>query len=1076
MIFPPDSNLDVTDIPIDKHGYDNVNGAAINSGVVIAHCYINSFCPFVMVPKEEQSLVFNSETLNKNIIKYLDNGNFEQTLTTTEGVDGVNFQISQIYRHSFLYTKTGTKNKDNTCVWSELKATSVAGDAKKVKDAYKEHQSWKVVPSIFDISKDTDDICNQDVVWEYRSEKRVDRTIDRDIKEDYNLSSDADVLTIDRDNIQILSQKASFSKSGEGVHWKIDKKTNLYKGEDFYVTFFKDSNLSTAKAKGKHPIPDSSEYYCLEPGAKYGSINLNNFGHSSKDIELKDAKNIDNHPLSLYNQAYYVIEIGVKDNDHNYFIIIAEKANPVFLHRFRIGDSTGKGGTPKQWKARILSDCKSIGGDSLIKAKSFTVYVRNHLGKIVIQFTGLDKDVAPWVIDRNDWVVDDDGSEGNSGKGSGVTEIEIDKKVIMFVPDAKVSIWGGNLLCSLSFGPLVYNRGRYDFVFPVGDITTSSDVELRVSPDNLVPFPKWFSLPYGVKKNVRLSVSDIEIQEIQSNIEYPGESVETKGKNKKMFTQQSQIYIDTDGERDGNFYYGPPIQSTGVKIYSGKNKKDGKIFDVYNDYKSVIEAQIGEVINDDSKRISKFKVNITLETGSHTFESKKTRGIKNPKDSPKSGGGVWKVDRCKTPVMSFLRVVSDTDHSSKWSDQSFFLDVSDHVMEFTQSWSASSFHEMEHTGTLKFLLNDNMFIENDVKEQMYALQNKAFYVQVWGGYRDEDYTRMNAVYPLFTGLCMGGNIEYSWNKRIMTCKLYDYTKILRDQRFFNAPFYDGVRDVNAIYDILSLASFKSFDVFDPAFLVRQMAERGAYLDAGPISHVNGRDFITNSYTLPSGYDRLEQAYFKPEDASPMYDELIHIAKIAGKLFYFDELGIAHYEEYRDLIVNEASGAGGLEFLPLFEFTTNPQYYVGQMIFSKIDWGYNVDEIFNNIKLFTSTPNMTPIVHDSINWNSLYNPKSEGFLGYTKMYYQANGAWGSLKAVQAVAKQYVIQFKPAVHSSFETYGVPLKALDFISINGEKARVMKVEHTLDPASNRWWMMVETERFQTVKPFSYGALEKG
>ena len=105
MIFPPDYNLDVTDIPIDKHGYADVDGAAINSGVVIAHCYINSFCPFVMAPKEEQSLVFNSETLNKEMIKYFDNGNFERILTTTEGTDGVNFQVSNIYRHSFLYQK-----------------------------------------------------------------------------------------------------------------------------------------------------------------------------------------------------------------------------------------------------------------------------------------------------------------------------------------------------------------------------------------------------------------------------------------------------------------------------------------------------------------------------------------------------------------------------------------------------------------------------------------------------------------------------------------------------------------------------------------------------------------------------------------------------------------------------------------------------------------------------------------------------------------------------------------------------------------------------------------------------------
>ena len=68
-------------------------------------------------------------------------------------------------------------------------------------------------------------------------------------------------------------------------------------------------------------------------------------------------------------------------------------------------------------------------------------------------------------------------------------------------------------------------------------------------------------------------------------------------------------------------------------------------------------------------------------------------------------------------------------------------------------------------------------------------------------------------------------------------------------------------------------------------------------------------------------------------------------------------------------------------------------------------------------------------------------------------------------VDAVNK-YSVAFKPKIRVTFETYGVPLRATDFVSINGGVVRVVKVDHSFNPAENKWWMKVECERYQVVE----------
>jgi len=101
------------------------------------------------------------------------------------------------------------------------------------------------------------------------------------------------------------------------------------------------------------------------------------------------------------------------------------------------------------------------------------------------------------------------------------------------------------------------------------------------------------------------------------------------------------------------------------------------------------------------------------------------------------------------------------------------------------------------------------------------------------------------------------------------------------------------------------------------------------------------------------------------------------------------------------------------------------------------------------------------------FEQIWNPESEGFLGYRKPFYQSNGIFGGVETVRnALAKYAKMKFPPAI-MSFETYGVPgLKALDIITLDGNLFYITDIAHDIDPSTNRHWMNVSGE---WLKPFT-------
>ena len=539
----------------------------------------------------------------------------------------------------------------------------------------------------------------------------------------------------------------------------------------------------------------------------------------------------------------------------------------------------------------------------------------------------------------------------------------------------------------------------------------------------------------------------------------------------------------------GTFYYEHPIKEMSDAWGAAHIKQ------------SLLTVRKYKKLNDAGTRHQAFNALIGMACGDHSFTYAWWDIPKPPGQNAIFGGteefdlnsvgdlddDAWYLPNCKTPILSMLRLIADESPSPRWNDGTtvnsgtaatpfhvtspYFIEATDNVMSFSHSWSASNWWEIEHTGTLQFYLNDSMAVDNNVTSVLLALQNKNFYVEIWAGYSPciganwDSCSRQRGFYKLFTGIAQGGQVEKQYGKNIMTSKVVDYTHVLRSVKIFNSPWFDGMKDINAINEIMRMGGFRGTGGFDPLSLISALSD---YADRrGPnvfFHHFDGRLFKMEAFALPSGYSRLEQPGFKFKDGQSLMDAITDISKKSAKTFYFDEFGIAHYENVQDMI--EADYLGKVSLAPLFQFSTNPEIIGGQIVFNKVERGYDMATTTNHIKIMSNTPDMHLIIKDALDWGSVENPEQEGFLGYIKTLYQQEGMFGSLRAVVNAIRKYKVTWRPKVNLRFETYGLPLRANDMITLDGEVSRVMKVNHSLNAQSNRWWMEVECMRYQPVK----------
>lgn len=1094
---------------------------AEQAGIVELRCFINNVCPFTESPRKEDIIIFNDRTMARILPKLPD----KEILTYTPGLEGIHFFPRYVYRHNYIFkAKTELYEEWSTATYEEVMINNFdryyqevnSNTKQQVPGAfatrYRQEQSWIVDSAVFESESGSNIEECADAEWYYQpmTISASDESL-QDQYYDYTASYFAEhAATLDPDTgklkegespkivkklIQVPVQTNVYNKEQKPVHWKLYKRTPLYRGEDFFIRFFKKAKVTNIDTSNEPTPRFNDPHYDILDVKADRIVNIHGVKRRCNNavVPLKSGtEDLDSEAFNLYNQAYYLIELGLERDDANYFILITEKNPPVFIMRQYIGNGD---------LSRVLSAYDKVKGAQLINADDFLMTVRNHLGKIVIQFEVGGSSLPPWVIQRTDWYPRQDPVSG---------EIVIDEKFRnMSVPRGRMTIWGGNLRCGFAFGPLQYKKNLISFVYPPQELDKNDKYDLAfdpgLTPENVGADYKGafesnpFFLPSGGSHHVMLSSASVYLEELEKFVYLPNEAPQ----DYELFTQDAQFYSEyheqlrgndphglvTPTWKEGYFFYGPTIKEFPDAYAGATNWKH-----------SLLTVKKYRYLNDESTRHQAFDVIIGMMCGDHiytntTWSYPNNAAYEPVKDQPIShnnqpntpdtlfdtGIYEWMLPNCKTPILTHMRLIADESPDPRWEDGTtvrrgisktpldntspYFFDATDHVMNYSESWSANSWAEVEHTGTLQFYLNREMTrVENNVTDLLLSLQNKSFYVDIWAGYRNCSACKFVGLFKLFTGVCHGGTIDYQYNKNILTCKVEDYTTVLRGERFFNSPWYDGMKDINAIWEILQMVGFRSVGKYDSGRVIRGLSDM-ANMSNNQVffHHWDGRPFKMEPFALPSGYNRLEQPGFKFNDGEALYDAIVKISQKAAKTFYFDQFGQARYEDLQDVI--EQDYLGRVPLTPLFYFTTNPEYFGGMLVHNKVERSFDVKGISNHIKILSNTPDFHILVRDALNWHTVENPAMEGFLGFKKTFYQAEGMFGSKIAVVNAINKYKVMWRPKVHVKFETYGLPLRANDIISLNGEVTRVIRVNHNIDARQNQWWMEVECMRYQPI-----------
>ena len=1056
---------DIRKIPDDKEPSTNFSGdtPSSQSGVVQLICKINRRAPFNKSADMDDVLVFNSQS-TKN---WGDMG----LISTIPGTEGLFLTPMTFDRHNFLahYVPDFSAITDPV---ENIEGELASEDIKELpsqeftfvngEPVYKKDQRWIISPSLFNKyvapassnpleNNPLFDNCYHLPVWRYEKTPAAYGSNKGDTPEN---------------NILIPVQQMSTTCNSIGIHWGLRKETKLFKGEDFFVRFYrKAEEIDVPDGVGSPDSdPDNIDYSFndsyLEPlNVRSGSVTTVK-DECGDDVEIKinagvveydDNNNpIDEKSFDFIDQAYYIIHMGI-GTFHEYFLLITQRSAPRLVRiedgrSIVVSDFTN----PVNMNDDSNSFGRTISGNDLISADWFQVMVRNHLGHLAISFETSGGIVSnTWVVRRFDLKGTDNDSDIQSQKRP--------VPVVTYIPESYISLYGGNLKSGFMFGPVQYKRkqsnrtseGNRKLTVPPpqtkqsrqekcnrrdtsessnslenekGDLRELSESE----KDNRV------ALPLYSKHFLKLTSTDESVLDLIQYNEGP--------EQEKLFTQDANLFVEEhDGEPvqyRGSFFKRDPIKASQPQRGSEIRVRKGP------------DRQV-----DQAKRVELFRVEIELVPGNHEFDSG------------------WVLEDCKTPIMTMVRLVSESDGNPRWESRE--IDVSEHVLSFNDSWSAQDFSKIEHTGNIQFLLNRGAQYFNDQTDALHDLVDKAFYIEIWAGYRDTEevsesrlgrqnvnYSRLSQFYKLFTGICFGGNINTEMGRKVMDCQILDYMKVLEDNLFFNSPFFDGVRDWNAVKKILDMASFRDQGDDQPGSLIRKYANSDQETVRGVTP--DGRPAISSLYVLPSSYSRLQNPFFKFDDGKKFSDGITEIAERGGKVFFFDAHGIAHFDSYFDynVIKSLRGGESAINDLVMFRYTTNPNIWSGQIAHNAVDYQRTVTDVFNHVKIMSNTPDFNILFLDDVQWDQIDDPTVEGFIGYMKSVFQREGVFGSLESSKNVLEFYKAMQRPPLVLKFESWGLPVRSLDLIYLNNVIARVMKVDTEINPSENLWWNTFECE----------------
>lgn len=363
-------------------------------------------------------------------------------------------------------------------------------------------------------------------------------------------------------------------------------------------------------------------------------------------------------------------------------------------------------------------------------------------------------------------------------------------------------------------------------------------------------------------------------------------------------------------------------------------------------------------------------------------------------------------------------------------------DVTCAVLSCDLTWSASSFTEFSHTGSLRLLMRPPTQVP--IPE---SYTNRALYLTI-DAYWQNGQENGDKQTRIFTGMTVGSSIEQTAETDIMVLQIEDYMNALEGCKFVLSPYYDGMVAKLAVKDIVRQLGLPSDNIMSGS---NQITDADDPLD----------------YGLPFN-NPFEQPQFRFKMGSSLKSGVLKIAELDLKSVFFDEFGNFHYD----------SIPGGIfaseDSTPVEDFVTSPKNGDAmRVVWNTFSSGRHINDVFNVISVGTVDKKTgQPIYIGDAFEDSIFNPGAEGYLGFRKHLIINDPAIGSAPAAGRYLTTYANRVTiPPYTFKFETFGrAGLRPLSIVTIDGAPARIMNISMHADAKENNWWMNLECEWFDS------------
>ena len=936
----------------------------------------------------------------------------------------------------------------------------------------------------------------------------------------------------------------SISDESPGIHCSFTKATPIFPGEDFTINFKKQATNPIAIVEDTDIQPGvvrwqmRHQYRFIDSGCISNDNNFitSNFAVCPPAFLEKNGKFENKRFISdvannyyLADQPYVVIEIdGGLEN--RYFIIIPYKGSVIMVETTsdaEIVDAFRKGALSKYLSAdglahsRVIHDFGFV-GKTLLDLDSFSVNVQHYRGLLQISFDQINKKGS---VSRSRYGTKLKGVLGLSNfLDSKALKDKVVSEILPIKLAGSVIVHMGHVKMSFNFSPITYpSQATINLSYPTGIVNLNGDASaVNILLRTMGGFEEG-EVPSSRRTKNTLIKNHLGIVPGQSSCFYSQAS--------------SSMFEIVNGVSAKVNYDGFSLNQ--LLSITGPVSSDAAWGSSYGSYSKKSSIITSFELTDTKEFVNRVHPVVTLTSGDILFKEGDVTWRLVGATRPVCDGFSVYVPEGSRP--SWTGIAADVTNnvlsfSDSWSRQdrnflshsgniSFYLDKAEALPILEQITAIQTSKGTLFGGTTRVAKDiDSASLSmwgtqnGDQTPFLASLQDKYFYLEI-RAWRDPVKTRtygvglsdQSATYNagsgddifygtyknaipdknntlLFTGFCKKSSYSIDAGKVEMSCTLSDYWEILDSMSWLNAPFYDAMRDYDAVFDVLMRAGFfyERTDR-DPGYLINKYVSTPSDNLYYTIPYDNS-EVIANDYVLPGSYNTMNQPTFKPGTDEKYSIILRKFAAISGKTIFFDRRGVLHFDVPVDeMELSQLSGSSPNKPLyraPVFDIFSHtyssPQ---GKLVkwWNIIIDGYNferrVEDIVNEIRIASSTPDGSLVSGAHMNTASFNDIDLPGFIGFRKMFLQKSGYFGSGEAVKKQLQRYTTMFNAPIVAKFNVLGrVGIDVGSTILVDGPgyseayRLLVTSTNSTINPGDNSWTTSVEGRYFLPGEKISF------